>query len=172
MRHSSDLIGKPVVTMDEGRFLGNVKDVFLDEGLNWLAGVYLGKEGFLRRKQLLIPREAVVVFGVDAILVNDADVVSDDRETKEASSWIRLDSLRKRSVNTPGGTKVGVAGDVVLDGEARIIGFELSKVYVSGPIADERFIPRAALIDTGEEDGIMTVDLAKAERQKSVVGGQ
>ncbi|MCA9990375.1 MAG: PRC-barrel domain-containing protein, partial [Anaerolineales bacterium] len=52
MRQSKDLIGKPVITLDEGRFLGNVKDVFLDKDLEWLAGIHLGREGLIRRKNL------------------------------------------------------------------------------------------------------------------------
>ena len=170
MRHSKDLVGKPVYTADEGRFLGNVKDVYLDSDLDWLAGIHLGTEGLIRRKSLLVEREAVIVFGIDAILVKNAAALSDDRESKEAEDWIRLDELRGRHVDTPGGTKVGVIGDVALDAEARIVGVTLSKVLVAGPIAEKRFVPRAAMLDTGDEDGAMTIDLTKAEQPGHVAG--
>lgn len=168
MRHSKDLIGKPVYAIDEGRLLGTVKDIYLDEDLDWLAGIHLGTEGLIRRKSLLIERESVIVFGIDAILVKNAEVVSDDREHKEAHKWVRLEDLRRRHVDTPGGTKVGEVGDVTLDAEARIIGVTLAKVHVAGPIAEGRYIPRSALLDTGSADGAMTIDLTKAEQSTQV----
>ncbi len=170
MRHSKDLIGKPVYAIDDGRLLGNVKDVYFDVDLDWLTGIHMGTEGLIRRKSLLIPRESVVVFGIDAILVKNAEAVSDDREVEEADKWIRLDDLRGRDVDTPGGTKVGAVGDVALDAEARIVGVTLSKVHVAGPIAEERYIARSAMLDTGSADGAMTVDLAKAEQSRNVAG--
>ena len=172
MRHSKDLVGKPVYTVDEGRFLGNVRDIYLDSDLDWLAGIHLGTEGLIRRKSLLIKRESVIVFGIDAILVKHAEVISDDRALKEAQEWVRLEDLRGRPVDTPGGTKVGEVGDVALDAEARIIGITLNKVHVAGPIAEERYISRMALLDTGNEDGAITVDLAKAEQSSHVAGAK
>ncbi len=168
MRNSKDLIGKPVYAMDEGRLLGNIKDLYFDIDLDWLTGIHMGTEGLLRRKSLVIPRESVVVFGIDAILVKSAEAVSDDKEVEGADKWVRLDDLRGRDVDTPGGTKVGAVGGVTLDADARIVGITLSKVHVAGPIAEERYIARSAMLDTGSADGAMTVDLAKAEQSQQV----
>ncbi len=170
MRPSKDLVGKPVISIDDGRFVGNVKDIYVDPELNWLVGIHLGTEGLLRRKALLIPREAVVVFGVDAVLVKNADVVQDNRELDAADKWLRLDDLQGRHVDTPGGTKVGDVGDVLLDQDARVVGLKLNKVHVEGPIAADRTILRAAVLDTGSEDGVLTIDLARAERTAGVSG--
>ena len=164
MRYSKDIIGKPVYSMDEGRHLGTVRDVYVDEALAWLAGVHLGKEGLISRKSLLIPREAIVVFGVDAVLAKNAEVVSDDKNTPASEQWVRLEKLQGRQVDTPGGTRVGTLGDVLLDEEARIIGFHLSRVLVEGPIAEHPTITRAAMVDSGSEDGVMTIDLTRAEQ--------
>ncbi|MCA9990376.1 MAG: hypothetical protein KDE29_05180, partial [Anaerolineales bacterium] len=90
--------------------------------------------------------------------------VTDDKETSAARQWLLLDKLQGRMVDTPGGTKVGVVGDVIVDEEARIIGVSLSKVYVEGPIAEQRAVSRTAVVDLGDEDGVMTIDLAKAEQ--------
>lgn len=172
MRQSKDFLKKPVITIDEGRFLGEVKDLYVDEDLDWLAGIHLGTEGLLRRKSLVISRDAVIVFGIDAILVKHRDVVKNEDDVEEAEKWVRLGDLQGRPVDTPGGTKVGVLGDVVLDQEARITGFYLSKVFVEGTIAADPQIPRSAMLDTGGEDGVMTIDLPKAERPESVTAGE
>lgn len=164
MHYSKEFVGKPVYSIDEGRQLGTVRDVYVDRALAWLAGVHLGREGLLSRKSLLIPREAIAVFGIDAVLAKQSDVVSDSKQTPESEQWLRLDDLAGRHVDTPAGTRVGAIGDVMLDEEARIVGFSLSRVHVTGPIAEHPVIPREALIDTGNDDGIMTIDLALAEK--------
>lgn len=164
MRLGKDLIGKPIYSMTDGRLLGNVKDLYLDPDLELLTGVYVGSEGLLKRKSLLIPRRSIMVFGIDAILAKASDVVTDDDQTEEAKHWLRREDLQKREIDTPGGTKVGTIGDVLLDGEARITGFSLGKVFVEGPVAESRRILKAAIVDTGRDDGLMTVDLSKAEQ--------
>ena len=165
MRFSKDLIGKPIVSIDEGRHLGTVRDIYLDEALAWLAGVHLGKEGLISRKSLLIPREAIAVFGVDVVLAKHADVVTDDKNLPDSARWLRLDRLQGREVDTTGGTKIGTIGDAILDAQARIIGFSLSRVFVAGPVAESRIIYKEAIVDNGDEDGVMTVDLALVEEQ-------
>lgn len=165
MRNSKDLIGKSVVSIDEGRLIGTVRDVYLDPTLEWLAGVHLGKEGLISRRSLLIPREAIAVFGVDYVLAKQSDVVTDEKTLPEAEHWLRLDKLQGREVDTTGGTKVGVVGDAILDEEARIVGFTLSRVYVEGPVAESRTIYQEAIVDKGQVDGKMTVDLTVVEQQ-------
>ena len=151
--------------MTDGRFLGNVKDLYVNDTLYWLAGVHLGTEGLIKRKSLVIHRDHVVVFGLDAVLTQKADVITDDKEQTAVAGWLRLSDLRGREVDTPGGTKVGTIGDIILGEEAHIQGFTLARVHVEGPVAEQGTIPRDALIDTGQEDGRMTIDLPKVEQQ-------
>lgn len=163
MRESKDLIGKSVISVSDGRLLGTVRDIYLDQNLYWMTGIHLGSEGLLKRKALVIARENVVVFGIDAVLVKNADVVTDNKTFAPATKWLRLDDLKGREIDTPGGTKVATIGDVVLDEEARVISVKLSRTYVEGPIAEKRIVPRDAIVDTGQADGVMTIDLVKAE---------
>ena len=166
MRLGKDLIGKPIYSMTDGRLLGTVKDLYLDQDLELLTGIYMGSEGLIKRKSLLIARRSIMVFGIDAILAKSSDVVSDDDQAEEAKHWLRREELQKREIDTPGGTKVGTIGDVLLDEEARISGFSLGKVFVEGPVAESRRILKGAIIDTGRDDGVMTVDLSKAEQSE------
>jgi uncharacterized protein YrrD len=164
MRNGKDLIGKPIISIDRGRHLGTVRDLYVDNELRWLAGVYLGKDGLISRKSLIIRREDIVVFGEDVVLAKDVDVVTDDKTLEEASRWVRLDRLEGRQVDTPGGTRVGNIGDILLDDEARVTGVTLGRVHVEGPIAEKQIILQEAIVDSGSEDGAMTIELAKAER--------
>jgi uncharacterized protein YrrD len=168
MRPGKDLIGKTIISVSDGRNLGVVKDLYLDKNLYWLAGIFLGAEGLFSRKYHLISRDDVVLFGLDVILVKDSAVVIEKNELEKAADWMRLDKLKGRAVDTDGGTKVGTIGDIYLDDEGRIVSFGLAKTYVEGPIAARGTIIREVVIDTGNEDGTLTIDLAKAERQNPV----
>ena len=163
MRLGKDLINKPIYTLDEGKLLGKVQDLYVDDALEVILGIYLGAQGLVRRRSQLIRSGDVSVFGADAILVKNADVVTDDNDLAAAKEWLRRDKLAGRDVDTPGGTRLGQLGDVVIDGSGRITAFAMWKVFVEGPLADKRVIDRSAVLDTGQVDGRMTVDLSRLE---------
>ena len=163
MRLGKDLINKPIYTLDEGKLLGKVQDLYVDDALEVVLGIYLGAQGLVRRRSQLIRSGDVTVYGADAILVKSANVVTDDSELTAAKEWLRRDKLAGRDVDTPGGTRLGQLGDVVVDPSGRITAFAMWKVFVEGPLAEKRIIDRGAVLDTGHVDGRMTVDLSRLE---------
>ena len=163
MRLGKDLTGKPIFSITDGQNLGTVKDVYFDNDLTIITGIFTGTEGLLKRKSLMIPSSQVSVYGIDAVLVNDNNVIVQEDANEDASSWVRLSKLKGRDVDTPGGTKVATIGDVVLGEQGNVVGFTLSKVFVEGPIAQQGQITRSVIVDTGNEDGIMTINLTQAE---------
>ena len=165
MRLGKDLVGKPIISVSDGRELGTVKDLYLDGYLTGVAGVYLGPVRVLGRRAQLIHGKDVTVFGVDAVLVKRSEAVTDSGEVPDWSKWVRRDRLHGRQAATTGGTKVGTIADVILDESMQIIGFSLARVFVEGPIAERRALVRGAVVDVGSEDDTMIVDLSIAERQ-------
>lgn len=163
MRLGKDLLNKPIYTIDEGKLIGKVQDLYLDANYEVVLGLFLGTQGLVRRKSELIRAGDVVVLGVDAILVRGSDVITDDGALPEAKAWLRRDKLAGREADTPGGTRLGAIGDIIVDPTGHITGFAMSKTYVEGPLAEKRVISRSVILDTGQEDGRMTVDLAKLE---------
>ena len=163
MRLGKDLINKPIYTLDEGKLLGKVQDLYVDDSLEVVLGIFLGAQGLVRRRSQLIRSGDVTVFGADAILVKSANVITDDSELVAAKEWLRRDKLAGRDVDTPGGTRLGQLGDVVVDATGRIVGFAMWKVFVEGPLAEKRVIDRSTVLDTGAVDGRMTVDLSRLE---------
>lgn len=163
MRLSKDLDGKAIISISDGRFIGKAKDVYVDQDLNTLTGLFLGTEGLINRKSLVIQRQNVVLFGIDAILVKNSDVISDDKAVDEVKLWLRREKLEGREVHTPGGTKIGTVGDVILDETGRITGFALGRVFVEGPVAEQGIIDRSAVVAPQGEGGHLIVDLARQE---------
>ena len=164
MRLGKELIGKPIYSLTDGRQLGNVKDIYLDLELSQLNGIFLGHEGLFNRKARVIARENIAVFGYDAVLVTDSDVETDSNDTPEVELWIRRENFQGRGIETPGGTKVGTVGDILFNEKAKVVGFSLARVFVTGPVADKRVVMKDAVADAGGKEGIVTVDLTKAEK--------
>ncbi len=162
-----DIMGNPIITVSDGRSIGKVKDVYLDNDCRSVTGIYLGTEGLFSRHSYLIKKEDVVTIGKDAVLVKHPDVIVEEDDIEETEErWLRRDDLQGRPVDTSGGTKVGKIGDVVINRDSDVMGFSLSRVYVAGPIADNHSIAIHTVQDVGEEDGKMTVNLEQAEQQE------
>ena len=169
MRLGKSLIGNSVFGKEDGRKLGDVKDLYIDSDLTSVVGVYLGSEGILRPSPRFVERSAIALFGIDAVLAKSPFTVYEKGEGPEPPGWIRLDRLQGREVCTPGGTKIGKLGDVVLDEDANVTGFSLVNLSVRGPVAESDAVGRSALVDVEDEEGAMTLDLAEAEQALLVV---
>jgi sporulation protein YlmC with PRC-barrel domain len=164
MRLGKSLIGNPVFGNTDGRKLGQVKDLYLDDDLTSVVGLFLGREGLLRPTPLFVERADIALFGIDAVLAAGTATVYEGDKAPEPPGWLRLDELRGREVQTPGGTKIGRIGDVALDGEARITGFSLTNLSVEGPVAEAAAVAREAVVEVVTADNVMTIDLAQAEQ--------
>jgi uncharacterized protein YrrD len=164
MRSATSLTDKRVISIDNGSDLGTVKDVYFDAGVESVVGLFLGNEGLWTRKANLIPRSAVTLFGKDAILVTQSDVVTDSTQT-DISEWVRRDKLAGRLITSAGGTKVATISDTLIDNQGTVKGFMLATIFVDSPATEGRFIPRDAVVDVGSATSPMRIDLAKAEEQ-------
>jgi sporulation protein YlmC with PRC-barrel domain len=163
MLTSKELSSKPVITISDGRRLGEVKDLYLDGDVRQSVGIYLGTEGLLKRKEMMIPRESIQVSGVDVWLVSNGEAVISKDQLADSAGFTLVSSLRGREIQTDGGTKLGVVEDVLLDNDLRVLGFSLSKVYAQGPIAEKKAIARDAITSLGSKDEPMLADLVQAE---------
>ncbi|MBK7916639.1 MAG: PRC-barrel domain-containing protein [Chloroflexi bacterium] len=162
-----DIIGNPVITVNDGRSIGRVKDIYLSANCTLVTGIYLGTEGLFSRKSFLVKSEDLITIGQDAVLVRHADVIHEEGNlTETEETWLRRDELQGRPVDTSGGTKVGKIGDVIINEAGQVLGFSLSYVYVAGPIAENRSVAIHTVQDVGHEDGAMTIDLRRAEGQE------
>lgn len=163
MKTSKELSNKPLISITDGRKQGEIKDLYLDKDMHQVAAVFLGKEGLINQKALMIERSAVQVYGSDVWLVSGSDKVRKQDDVRDSDSFILVGDLRGREIQTEGGTKLGVVEDVILDDEARLLGFALGKVYAQGPLAERKTIAREAVTDLGSKKEPMTIILAQAE---------
>ena len=104
---AKDLIGNPVITVSGGRSIGKVKDIYLTNNLQSVAGIYLGSKGGLlsSRSSFLIKSDSIVTIGEDAVLVKHDEVIQQEKDFSDLEeTWLRRDELQGRTVDSPGGT--------------------------------------------------------------------
>ncbi len=154
---------KPLISITNGEMLGEVKDLYLDRELTQMKAVLAGTEGFISRHALVIARPHVQVYGLDVWLIAGEHTVVPLENVADSDSFVLAGNLRGREIQTEGGTKIGVIGDVLLDDEARVLGFALQKVHIQGPLAERRAIARSAITDTGSKGKPMLTVLEQAE---------
>jgi uncharacterized protein YrrD len=163
MRLGNDLDNKPIISVSDGQILGRTKDLYVNQDISQLAGLYLGTEGVIRRTDRIIPNDRIVLFGIDVILVKDADVVTTSKATPESDDWHRLSRLSGKEARTPGGTKLATIDDIMIDEQGAISGFSLSRVFVSGPLAENPVIPREVVVDAFQKEDALLVDFPELE---------
>jgi uncharacterized protein YrrD len=155
--------GKLLIGSTDGKKLGEVKDLYLDKSATKVTAVYLGKEGILNRKALLIDIGKIQLFGVDAWLVASSDTVKAKDEFDGAEEFLLTDDLRGREIQTDGGTRIAIVADALVDSSMNVLGFSFDKVYVEGPLAVNKAIARAAVFELGNSEKPMITVLEQAE---------
>ena len=163
MPTAKELTKKPIYSVADGTKLGEIKDVYLDAEATTITAVLVGTEGLFTKKMLVVRRSDVRTIGVDCWLVHGPTEVMDLKDVDGWEDFQLATDLRKREIETVGGTKIGTVGDVVFDDEDSVVGFALAKVLVQGPVADAKQIALSAVTAFGDKRSAMIVDLQAAE---------
>lgn len=165
MHIGSDFIGKPIFTVDSGNKIGIVKDIYFDWALESLIGIFLGLEGLLRQKTRFIDARDIVELGHDAILVGRSGALQVGNGNDAYRGWLNRRRLIGRPIARSGGTRIGSVADVYLNSSGAVRAVALAKVQFKSPVASAGFFMRDVVLDVGDDDIPMIIDLARAERQ-------
>lgn len=163
MATGKQILNKQLISLTDGKKVGEVKDLYFDEKLTRIVAIYLGSEGLLNKKHFALNRATVQVMGIDAWLVTSGDVSIPAETLLDADRLILYSDVRGREIVTEGGTKIGAVDDVLFDDDGDVVGFALTKIEVKGPLADRKTIARAAVSTIGSNTSAMTTDMAQAE---------
>ncbi len=166
MAATKEYADKLLVSLTDGKKLGEVKDIYCNSDVTKVVAAHLGKSGIINRKSLLVDLAHVKLFGIDVWLMDGSEIVIATDDVPGADKYVLGDALRGREIQTDGGTKIGSVGDILIDAQNNVIGFSLSKVQVQGPIAEAKAIARAAVTNFGSDGSPMIAVLEQAETLK------
>jgi uncharacterized protein YrrD len=170
MQPAKDLYKKPIYRISDGQHLGDVRDFYLDPAATQMIAVFLGKEGVFSRKTLVLPMRDIQLQGLDCWLCTPQAAPIDLADWQGHETFVLVEDLRGRMIQTSHGFQIGTVKDVVFDEYGRVVAIDLAKILVKGPLEQSKRIPRAAILSLGDKKAPMVADLDVAARAAGGVG--
>ncbi len=145
---AGDLIGHPVVAIDSGEDVAEVRDVVYDAGKHRLVGFTLNKRGiFAGRLKDVLPATSISAIGADAVMIADESQITESEQPEALESPGDSASVIGNRVLSSQGTDLGEVVGVVLEtGDDPIaVGYEIDATDAAGDTkADRVFVPISA----------------------------
>ena len=154
---TASLKGKPVVSLTNGEIIAKVETVLINPNTRAVAALSFTKGGLLSRATRLLPAEEIRVWGEDVILVSGPDIFVQEEDLTGYDEYLSVgDQLKGREVVSQDGKRIGILNDVLIDDEGHLVGYDLSKVLIEGPVADSKRISVEATHALGPD--VLVVD--------------
>ena len=141
---AGEITGRPVVTVDTGEDIAEVRDVVFSHDNGFLIGFTLNKRRWWAGPlKDVLPWSRVRALGPDAVMIADRLALAAP-EHEDFGEGERENVVGGRVI-TDRGNELGQVTDLVLDVEeryARVVGYEIGGPTVEqGPGGDRRYIP-------------------------------
>jgi uncharacterized protein YrrD len=144
--------GRAVVSIQNGKKVGSVSDVVIDADRLQLAALVLTRGTLFDRDKEMIPAEQVQVWGEDVILIKQYDVIDEEMRMPEGKRWLYADeNLRGRYVVSVDGKRIGQINDIVISPDGKLLAYQLSQVYIEGPLSESKRIDVSSTHSLGED---------------------
>lgn len=157
VRKTQDMKDMLIVSIDNGEIVGKISDVLIDPQKRAVSALLSTESGFLSRTTNVVPASEVQVWGEDVILVSGTDVfVNRDALPCQDQCLGVADQIKGREVVGQDGTRIGTLNDVLIDNRGHLVGYDLSKVDIPGPIAKSKRIGVEATYALGPD--VLVVD--------------
>ena len=171
MRKAMNIIGLPVIVVDNGRKIGEVRDEMLGE---WeLKGLLLDPKYWFGSARVL-PCEGIHSLGTDAVMLSDLEAVHHLGDFTEHGRLFL--SGKKKLLGLPvvtlNGEQLGYIEDVYFDEkmERQIIGFELTDGFISDITEGRKIVMIDERSQLGEDAVIVYGDIErKSNHPRTIV---
>jgi uncharacterized protein YrrD len=162
----SDIRGLPVVTIDGGEDVAEVRDLIYSPEAGRLVGLTLNKRGFLAgRRREVLPAETIHAIGRDAVMIagEDSLIVPQDAPADVGSPPSERD-VTGNEVLTEQGKSLGKVKDVVVlvGSNGEVVGYEIDAAaggpaYI--PLPSQLAVSGSALVVPDATQDFVEADL-------------
>lgn len=140
-RLSLDMQGFQIISSTNGQIIGQVEDLMINMNELKIAAVVTSKGSLFSSKIDAIQRKDILVWGEDVILVRDPEVVHAQDNIEDFEEWaFAADQINGKDVLNTDGEKIAELNDVIVDSIGHIVGYDLSNVFIEGPVKDSKRI--------------------------------
>ena len=155
MRKANELIGKTIVQQGSGDRIATVYDVVVDDEVRRVVALLIQTGGWLRDARV-VPWTRITGIG-DVILVGgDAPVIVKASDTEIADQVKQNVRISGTAIVTDGGERIGTVGDLFIDDDGRVLGYEVKQGLLS--LAGRKFLPVGEVQAIGQDAVIATTD--------------
>jgi uncharacterized protein YrrD len=164
MRKARDLVGLPVVELENGEHVGEVRDVLFDSDSTFHS-LLIEKSGLLTTSKVLM-KDSINSIGQDAITIqNRGDIEAFKDEVGIIRSLIAGDiQLVGKDVLTQNGNLLGRVEDVYLDADLNtIVGYEISEGFLVDLKEGRKVLPAHPEMMVGADTLLVPDDVELAE---------
>ncbi len=161
MIRGRDVHRLPIVTLDRGEKVGEVKDLIIDRHGVQVVGLVVDEKGLFGDVHV-VPWAEVEKVGLDTVIIKRAGSVVKSATVPEISEILERDYvLYGRLVGTREGTELGKLENFFFDRDTGVVeGFELSG-SVGGTASGQAFLPAHPSFEAGKD--YIFVDAAAAD---------
>lgn len=142
-RLAQDIKGFQIISNSNGQIIGRVEDLLVDMNTLQVAAIVTFTGNLLDSNIKAIPRKDIELWGEDVILTTGVEVIFEQNKLDDSGNWASvLNNIKGKDVLNTKGERIAVLNDVVIDSEGQIVGYDLSKVFIEGPVEKSKRIHR------------------------------
>ncbi len=170
MRKGSDLIGKPIVSFDDGSEIETIQDLVFDQNNNQLLGFVVDEGGWFSGARVL-PLNHVQAIGPDVVIVPDRKaIIPADNAAIFRRILERDNVLKGTKLVTTDGKDLGSLTDLYFNEETGAVeGYEASGGIFADAVNGKSFVPAPHTLKIGEDVAFVPPETAQLMEEQ--VGG-
>lgn len=149
-----ELIGKPVISLDNGERLGEIHDVVYSPREGKLIGFTIPRGGglFSRGDTLWLSADSIYALGEDAVTIQSADVFQAYQDSADEVAEQAGESVLGKRLMTDDGKFLGAIDDVLIERESRrVVAYEVSGGIVQDMMKGQTDVPVDHIISIGKD---------------------
>lgn len=169
MQRYSEVIGLPVICFEDGKRVGNVKNIIFCPKRKKLLALLLEYSSYEITKRLVLIHD-IQSIGSDAVVISDESVLRDARKSQNTIDFVDRGEVIGLKVYSRDGKDMGIIKDVVFDYKTGgIEGVEISDSLFQDIVKGRSVMPLIGNVEFGKEAVI--VDKASVEEITETGGG-
>lgn len=169
MEKYSEMIGLPVICVEDGKKIGIIKDVLFSTKNREVTGFLLDKKSYECHEKV-IPMEDVRNVGKDALVIDHCRVVHKINKKDKLDPFCHRHPIKGLRIFTRSGQDLGVVNDVLFDAwSGKIEGVEVSDGILQDIYRGRKILPLFGKVEFAEEN--ILVDREAVEEMTGTGGG-
>lgn len=152
MERYSEIIGLPVISADNGKKAGVVKDVIFSPLSKRAIAYLVEKPGYNFRKSVVLFND-ILSTGKDAIIINNCTCISALSKFEKSEDFKSKGEIIGLSIYSKKGENLGIVKDILFDNKTGSLeGVEVSDGLVKDIVKGRSVIPLFGKVEFGEEN--------------------